>query len=56
MEEEVRDILRAAADQDADAASVPLGTRIRQRFAGLGLKEDLLEVRGETARPADFGT
>lgn len=56
MEEEVRDILRAAADQDVASASVPLGTRISKRFAGLGLTSELPELRGEAANPADLGT
>ena len=56
MEEEVREILRAAADQEADAQpSIGLGTRIARRFAGLGLGSDLPELRGEATRPADLG-
>ena len=56
MEEEVRDILRAAADQDMEAQPCTgLGTRIARRFAGLGLDADLPELRGEAARPADLG-
>jgi len=54
MEEEVRDILRTAAAQD-DAPRAPgLGTRMSQRFAGLGLTQDLPELRGEAARAADL--
>ncbi len=55
MEEEVRDILRAAADQDVPLVSPPLGTRISQRFAGLGLTGELPELRGEAADAADLG-
>jgi antitoxin FitA len=51
MEEEVRDILRAAADQDLPPVSLPLGTRISQRFAGLGLTIEFPELRGEAASP-----
>ena len=56
MEEEVRDILRAAADQDVEAQPrTGLGTRIARRFAGLGFSADLLALRGEAARAADLG-
>jgi plasmid stability protein len=54
MEEEVRDILRGAADQEDAAPALPLGTRISRRFAGLGLVEDFPELRGQPARPADL--
>ncbi len=53
MEEEVRDILRNAVRAEG-AVAVPLGSRLRQRFAGIGLTEDLAEVRGQKARPATF--
>jgi len=52
-EEEVRDILRNAV-RDRRCASAGLGARIRERFAGLGLKSDFNELRGQTARPADM--
>lgn len=54
-EEEVREILRNAV-KDEGSAQVSLGTRIASRFAGWGLTEaeDLPELRGEQARPADF--
>ena len=56
MEEEVRDILRAAAAaSDDQPGAEPLGTRIARRFAGLGLHEDLPELRGQAVRPADLG-
>lgn len=56
MEEEVRDILRtAAAAFDDQPRAEPLGTRIVRRFAGLGLREDLPELHGHAARPADLG-
>ena len=54
MEEEVRDILRAAAAQDDAPPTCRLGTRISQRFGGLGLTQDLPELRGEAARAADL--
>ncbi|PYQ67958.1 MAG: toxin-antitoxin system [Acidobacteria bacterium] len=52
-EEEVREILRNAV-KDEGVAQVPLGTRIAARFAGIGLTEDVPELRGEQARPADL--
>lgn len=56
MEEEVRTILRAAADQDVETQpSEGLGTHIARRFAGLGMDFDIPEWRGETIRPVDFG-
>ena len=54
MEEEVREILRAAALQDDAPAPEPLGQRIARRFAGLGLSDGIFEVRGEAARAADL--
>ena len=52
-EEEVREILRNAV-KDESAQRKPLGSRLRERFAGVGLEEDLPELRGEVARPATF--
>lgn len=52
-EEEVREILRNAV-RDEDMARAPLGSRLADRFAGLGLTEDIPELRGQPARPADF--
>jgi plasmid stability protein len=55
MEEEVRDILRAAAAATQEApASIPLGTRISNRFAGWGLTEDLAELPPQPLRPLEF--
>jgi plasmid stability protein len=51
-EEEVREILYNAV-RDEDGAQAPLGSRLAARFAGLGLREDVPELRGEPARPAD---
>jgi plasmid stability protein len=53
MEEEVRDILRSAVRAE-EGATAPLGSRIRSRFARIGLTEDLPELRGQKARPAIF--
>jgi plasmid stability protein len=52
-EEEVREILRNAV-KDEGGASTPLGSRLAARFAGLGLTEDIPELRGEQPRPADL--
>jgi antitoxin FitA len=52
-EEEVREILRNAV-RDEGGSRAPLGSRVAARFAGLGLTQDIPELRGEEARPADF--
>jgi plasmid stability protein len=52
-EEEVREILRNAV-RDEGLTKTPLGSRIANRFAGKGLTEDIPELRGEPARPADL--
>ena len=54
MEAEVRDILRAAVASDAPRP-VRLGTRIRARFKGVGLEEDVAEIRGGKPRAARLG-
>jgi plasmid stability protein len=51
--EEVREILRNAVREE-DGSKEPLGSRLAQRFASLGLEEDIPELRGEAPRPADF--
>jgi plasmid stability protein len=51
-EEEVREILRNAV-RDHDQAPAALGSQISARFAGIGLREDITELRGQV-RPADF--
>jgi plasmid stability protein len=53
LEAEVRDILRSAAFPTAPSPA-PLGSRIAQRFAGLGLTEAIPELHGELARAAPF--
>ena len=53
MEEEVRDILRNAVRAE-EAAPTGLGSRLRKRFAGIGLEEDIAELRGHKARAAIF--
>jgi antitoxin FitA len=52
-EEEVREILRNAVKYEGGHRK-PLGSRLRERFAGIGLKDELPELRGEAARPAKF--
>ena len=49
MEEEVREILRNAI-RDEGGARAPLGSRLAARFAGLGLTQEIPELRGEPAR------
>jgi plasmid stability protein len=51
-EEEVREILRNAV-RDQERPPSRLGTRISARFARIGLRDDIAELRGEV-RPADF--
>ena len=55
MEEEVRTILRDALKRDERPAPAEgLGTRIANRFAGLGFTEEIPEWRGYPVRPAKF--
>jgi plasmid stability protein len=55
MEEEVRAILREAVKRDQSRREEGLGTRIANRFAGIGFEEgELPRVEGEWARPAKF--
>jgi antitoxin FitA len=53
MEAEVRNILRMAVAAENRAAR-KLGSRIAERFRGVGLTTDLPELRGEATRPATF--
>jgi len=53
MEEEVRDILRNAVNEEG----IPprgLGTEISSLFAKVGLESDIPELRGNEIRPASF--
>ena len=54
MEEEVRQILRQAVSEPAQARK-KLGTRISARFAGLGLVEPLPELHGQAIEPMALG-
>ncbi len=53
MEEEIREILRRAA-QEEELPPVKLGSRIAARFSDLSLDGELPELRGDEARAADF--
>lgn len=52
-EEEVREILRNAV-RSVDAPPTRLGSRIASRFEGIGLNQDIPELRGQPVRPAEF--
>lgn len=52
-EEEVREILRNAV-KDTGRAHGSLGSRIAARFRGKGLTEDIEELKGQEACPAEF--
>jgi plasmid stability protein len=53
MEEEVREILRAAA-REKDASEAGLGTRIANLIKGTGLNFDAPELRGHVLKPPSF--
>jgi plasmid stability protein len=52
-EEEVRDILRNAV-RDEESAPARLGSSIAARFAGIGLDDEIIELRGQPLSPAQF--
>jgi plasmid stability protein len=54
MEEEVRDILRNALNQEEDVPSGGLGTEISALFAKTGLDSDIPELRGHGITPVSF--
>ena len=54
LEEEVRDILRVAALPPEDDDKVGLGTRLARRFAGIGLEQEIPELRGGRIELQDF--
>ena len=54
MEEEVRQILRRAVSEEAQARP-KLGSRIAARFAGAGLTEPLPELHEQIIEPMVFG-
>ena len=53
MEEEVRDILRRAANE-AEKPAVGLGTEIASLMKGTGIKFEIEELRGYPIKPATF--
>jgi plasmid stability protein len=53
MEEEVREILRAAASEKVSPAT-GLGTKIAALMKGTGLKFDAPELRGYVLKPPSF--
>lgn len=53
MEEEVRDILRNAANEP-EKPSVGLGTQIAALMKGTGIKFEVEELRGHPVTPANF--
>lgn len=53
MEEEVRDILRYAVNED-DVPASGLGTEISGLFTKAGLDSDIPELRGHEIKPASF--
>lgn len=55
IEEKVRQILRRAVSDEIPACQ-NLGSRITARFAGVGLTEPLVELRGHTIEPLGFGS
>lgn len=54
MEEEVREILRAAAHKDEEKSEFGLGTEIAEIFARHGLDSPIQELRGFTIKPPTF--
>ncbi len=52
-EEVVRDILRNAVKSE-EGAVTHLGSRLRDRFAAIGLDEAIAPIRGQKARAASF--
>ncbi|MDP9193955.1 MAG: hypothetical protein M3P06_19855 [Acidobacteriota bacterium] len=52
MEKEVREILSNAV-RDESNTRAGLGSRVAARFARLGLREEIPELRGQLVRPDD---
>ena len=54
MEEEVRDILRSAVNDEKDVRAGGLGTEIAGLFANGGLTSEIPELRGHPIKPVTF--
>jgi plasmid stability protein len=54
LEEEAREILQAAVDEAPPDEPGNLGSRIARHFADMGFDEPIKELRGWSARPAEF--
>jgi len=54
MEEEVRDILRAAVQKEEKKSEYGLGTELAALFADIGLDEPIQELRGFDIKIPDF--
>lgn len=54
MEEEVRDILRAAVHDERTAPARGFGTEISKLFSKIGLESPIPELRGYEIKPAKF--
>ncbi len=54
MEEEVRDILRAAVQKEETKSEFGLGTELAALFADIGLDEPIPELRGFEIEPPTF--
>jgi hypothetical protein len=54
MEEEVRDILREAANREPEPNRGGLGTTISGLFAKVGLHSEIPELRGHEVTPVTF--
>jgi plasmid stability protein len=52
-EAEIREILRNAVRSEGSNPA-PIGSRIATRFRRVGLDKEILELRGESVRPAIF--
>jgi len=54
MEEEIRDILRAAVHKEEGTPSAGLGTELSKIFAKHGLDSPIPELRGYDIKPPSF--
>ena len=54
MEEEIRELLRAATLGTSLVEATGLGRRLAARFAECGVEDGFPELRGQPAKPADL--